>query len=69
MHAIERVKQPGESQEALEGKKGATQDSGNEDEYFAIAVLPILPEWVASDEPKYLREDYSTSPCLLLMHR
>ena len=50
-------------------KKGATQDSGNEDEYFAIAVLPILPEWVASDEPKYLREDYSTSPCLLLMHR
>ena len=45
---------------------GATQDSGNEDgEYFAIAVLPILPEWVASDEPKYLREDYSTSPCLL----
>ena len=40
----------------------ATKEEG---EYFAMAAIHSLPEWVISDEPKELREKYATGPCRL----
>ena len=40
----------------------ATKEEG---EYFAMAAISSLPEWVISDELKELRDNCATGPCRL----
>lgn len=47
-------------------KLGTPADATKEEgEYFAMAAIHTLPEWVISDELKELREKYATGPCRL----
>ena len=45
---------------------GMNEDAMKEEgEYFAMASISSLPEWVISDELKELRENRATGPCRL----
>ena len=47
-------------------KLGSAADAAKEEgEYFAMAAIRSLPEWVLSDERIELREKYATGPCRL----
>ena len=47
-------------------KLGTPADATKEEgEYFAMAAIHTLPEWVISDELKELREKHATGPCRL----